>query len=216
MTDLHPRTHLRATAWVPNDDPHRAWTTAASLAADWIWQRSEIERVPPVLVTNSLDTQRIDVFDEIARAGGHTTPRSRTYFDKAPVLACAPTAQSLGLAMDIARGFSLVAVEGQSISLAEWAAGAGAVNLLTAETSSSAIPDDVRDDLESVIFDGGRNGWTGPDEKAHARRHLTEHVRTGRLTPDQAASYVMSQGVSDGGAKPVEVRAGDEVPFLAP
>ena len=98
------------------------------------------------------------------------------------------------------RGFSLVAVETKQVSLAEWAAGAEAVNLLTDETSPSAIPDDVRDDLDSVTFDGGRNGWTGPDEKAYARRHLLEQVRAGRLSPDQAASYVTSRGASDRGA----------------
>lgn len=203
MADLHPRTHLRAAAWVPDDDPHRDRADAAELAADWIWQRSEIEGAAPVLVTN---TQRaggfgIDSLDEIARAGGYTTPRSRTRLDRAPVLVFVPYEQSLQCAMDQARGFSLVAVETKGFVLAEWAAGADAVNLLTDETSTSAIPDDARKDLDSAMFYGVRNGWTGPDEKAHARRHLLEHVRAGRLSPDQAASYDMSQGASDRGAK---------------
>lgn len=202
MADLHPRTHLRAAAWVP-DDPERDWAEAAAIAADWLWQRSQIEGVPPVLVTN---TQKaggpgLGVLDEIARAGGHTTPRSRTRLDPAPVLAYVPYAESLQCAMDQARGFSLVAVETKRFPLAEWAAGAGAINLLTHETSPSAIPDNVRDDLDSVMFYGGRNGWTGPDEKDHARRYLMDHVRAGTLDPEEAASYVMSQGASDRGAK---------------
>lgn len=53
MADLHPRTHLRAAAWVPDDDPHRDWADAADLAAEWLWQRSEEEGVPPLLVTNA-------------------------------------------------------------------------------------------------------------------------------------------------------------------
>lgn len=203
MADLHPKTHLRAAAWVPEDDPQRDWADAVAIAADWLWQRSQIEGVAPVLVTN---TQKaggpgLGMLDEIARAGGHTTPRSRAHLDPAPVLAYVPYAESLQCAMDQARGFSLVAVETRRFPLAEWTAGAGAINLLTHETSPSAIPDDVRDDLDSAVFYGGNNGWTGPDEKDHARRHLIEHLLSGRLSAEQAASYVMSQGVSDRGAK---------------
>lgn len=104
-----------------------------------------------------------------ARVGGYTTPQSRTRVDRAPVFVYVPDERSLRFAMDQARGYSLAAVQGSLFPPAEWAAGADAINLLTDETSSSAIPDDVRDDLDSVMFYGGRNGWTGPDEKAHAR-----------------------------------------------
>jgi hypothetical protein len=72
---------------------------------------------------------------------------------------------------------------------------------LTEETTSLGIPDDVLRDLDSAVFYGGRNGWTGADEKTHAERHLVGHVEAGRLDPEQAASYVMSQGVSDRSAK---------------
>ncbi|TLH68128.1 hypothetical protein C1S82_26805 [Mycolicibacterium cosmeticum] len=52
------------------------------------------------------------------------------------------------------------------------------------------------------MLDGGRNGWTGPDEKAQARRYLIDHIRAGRLTPDQAAAYTLtSPAVSERGAK---------------
>ncbi len=37
MVELHPTTHVRAAAWVPDDDPERPWDEAAELAADWIW-----------------------------------------------------------------------------------------------------------------------------------------------------------------------------------
>jgi hypothetical protein len=64
------------------------------------------------------------------------------------------------------------------------------------------MDDDVRKDLDSVIFYGGRNGWTGPDDKAQARRYLTGHISGGRLTPERAAAYALSsQSVSDRGAK---------------
>lgn len=203
MADLHPRTHLRAAAWVPDDDPHRDWADAVELAAEWIWQQSENEGAAPRLVTNTNRTGGfgIEALDEIVRAGRHTTPQSRSKPDPGPTLVFVPYEPSLKCAMDLARGFSLAAVETKQFSLAEWAAGADAVNLLTNEVSASAIHDDARNDLDSAMLYGGRNGWTGSDEKAHARRFLLDHVRAGRLTPDQAASYVMSQGASDRGAK---------------
>lgn len=103
--------------------------------------------------------------------------------------------------MGLARGHSLAVVEG-STPLAEWAAGAAAINLLTGQVTTSQVDDDVRKDLDSVIFYGGRNGWAGADDKAQVRRYLSGHVSGGRLTPDQAAAYALSShSVSDRGAK---------------
>ena len=103
--------------------------------------------------------------------------------------------------MGLARDYSLAVIEG-STPLAEWAACAAAINLLTGQVTSSELDDDVRKDLDSVIFYGGRNGWTGADEKAHVRRFLSNHMSGGRLTPDQAAAYALSsQSVSERGAK---------------
>jgi hypothetical protein len=202
--NLHPSTHLRAAAWVPNDDPKRPWEEAISPAAEWLWERSQAEGAPPLLVSNARSAASWGYADleEIVRAGGHATPKSRTRQDRGPVLAFAPTEASLQLAMGLARGYSLVVVEGSLLPLAEWAASAGATNLLTGLSTASQIPDDVRSDLDSVVFYGGRNGWTGPDEKGQAQRYLSPHVRAGRLTPDQAAGYALSSpSVSDRGAK---------------
>ncbi|WP_176456317.1 hypothetical protein [Mycobacterium marinum] len=206
--DLHPLTRLRAAAWVPDDDPQRPWEEAISLAAQWLWERSRAEGVPPLLVSNARNAAGWGYADleEIIGAGGHATPKSRTRHDRGPVLAFAPTEASLQLAMDLARGYSLVVVEGSLLPLAEWAASAGAINLLTGRATESQIPDDVREDLASVVFYGGRNGWTGLDEKVQAKQHLSRHVRAGRLTPDQAAAYALSsQSVSDRGAKRLHV-----------
>ena len=128
--DLPPSTHLQAAAWVPDDDPERPWEEAIALAARWLWDRSAAEALHPLLVSN---TQKVANWnyadlDEIARAGGHATPHSRTPYDRGPVLAFVPDERSLHFAMDLARGYSLAVVEG-SLSLAEWAAGAGAINL---------------------------------------------------------------------------------------
>lgn len=202
MPDLHPTTHLQAAAWVPDDDPERPWEVAADLAADWIWEHSRIEGVTPLLVTNTLQNAvGIECLDEIARRGGQATPQGKRRFDRGPVLAYVPDERTLRLALDLARGHSLAAVETVSFPLAEWAAGAEAVNLLDGSTSSSNLPDDVKVDLDHAVFFGGNNGWTGQHEKQHARNHLVRHVQAGRLAPEQAAAYVMAKGVSGKGAK---------------
>lgn len=202
MADLHPTTHLQAAAWVPDDDPERPWEDAADLAVDWIWERSKIEGGTPLLVTNTLQNAvGIRCLDEIARKGGQATPQGKQRFDRGPVLAYVPAERTLRLALDLARGYSLAVVETVSFPLAEWAAGAEAVNLLDGSTSSSNLPDDVKADLDHAVFFGGNNGWTGQHEKQHARNHLVRHVQAGRLAPEQAASYVMAKGVSGKGAK---------------
>jgi hypothetical protein len=182
----------------------RPWQNAIAFAAEWIWECSRAEGLAPVLVSNAKNVAGMGYadLDEIIRKGGHVTPQSGTRYDHGPVLAYVPNERALHVAMDLARGYSLAVVEGRSLSLAEWAANAGATNLLTGQTTPSQIPDDVRRDLDFAILDGGRNGWTGPDEKAQALRCLTDHIRAGRLTPDQAAAYVLtSASVSDSGAK---------------
>ena len=202
MADLHPTTHRQAAAWVPDDDPERPWEVAAELAADWIWEHSKIEGVTPLLVTNTFQNAvGIECLDEIASKGGQATPQGKQRFDRGPVLAYVPDERTLRLALDLARGYSLAVVETVSFPLAEWAAGAGAVNLLDGSTSSSNLPDDVKADLDHAVFFGGNNGWTGLHEKQHARNHLLRHVQAGRLAPEQAASYVMAKGVSGKGAK---------------
>jgi len=199
---LHPTTHLQAAAWVPDDDPSRPWDVATELAADWLWERSRVEGVEPMLVTNALKSGTfMPALSEIARAGGHAAPQGRERFGPGPVLAYVPDERSLRLALGLARGYSLVVVEGSLFPIGEWAAGAGAINLLTGEPSSSSIPEDVRKDLDHVMFFGGNNSWTGPHEKENARLFLSKHVRSKRLSPDDAAGYVMSKGASDRGAK---------------
>lgn len=202
MIEARVTTDLQAVAWVPDDDPERPWEDAAVLAADWIWQRSGIEGQVPLLVTNTFQNAAgIECLEEIAREGGQATPQSKHRFDRGPVLAYVPAERTLKLALDLARGYSLALVETVSFPLTEWAACAGATNLLDGSTSSSGIPDDVKADLDHAVFFGGNNGWTGQHEKQHARSHLVRHVTADRLAPEQAAAYAMAHGVSDKGAR---------------
>ena len=202
MPGLHPKPHLQAAAWVPDDDPERPWDDAADLAADWIWARSEIEYVKPLLVTNTFQNARgIDCLDEIASKGGQATPQGKQRFERGPVLAYVPDERTLELSLNLARGYSLAVVETVSFPLAEWAASAGAINLLDGSVGSSSLSDDIQADLDHAVFFGGNNGWTGRHERQHARNRLTRHVQASRLAPEQAASYVMAKGVSGKGAK---------------
>jgi hypothetical protein len=153
-------------------------------------------------VTNTLQNGvGIPCLEDIASRGGQATPQGKQRFDHGPVLAYVPYERALKLALDLARGYSLAVVETDSFSLTEWAAGADAINLLDGSTTTSGMPDDVKADLDRTVFFGGNNGWTGPHEKKNVLVHLETHVRSGRLAPEQAASYVLSQGVSDRGAK---------------
>lgn len=191
---------LRLAAWVPDDDPERPWDDAADLAAEWIWERSRSEGVQPMVVTNTFSVHLPVSLATIADQGW-ATPQGKGRYDRGPVVVFVPDERTLRKAMDLARGHSLVAIEGYGFSLAQWAAGVDAINLVDPSQRSDPLPTAVIKDLDSVVFFGGRNGWTGRHEQDHARSHLADHVRSGRLQPDQAAAYVMSQGVSDRGAK---------------
>lgn len=136
-----------------DDDPERPWDETAKLAADWIWQRSEIEGESPLLVTNTFQNARgIDVLEEIARSGGQATPQGTEHFNRGPVLAYVPTERTLELALNLAHGYSLVVVETDSFPLSEWAAAAGATNLLDGSTSVSALDSDVVHALDRAFF----------------------------------------------------------------
>ena len=117
--DLHPSTHLRAAAWVPDDVEDRPYEDAIALAADWIWERSQDEDLVPLLVSNAQNAGSFGYadLDEIIRAGGHTTPQSRSRPDRGPVLAFVPDERSLHFAMGLARGHSLAVVEGSTCLL---------------------------------------------------------------------------------------------------
>jgi hypothetical protein len=192
---------LRATAWVPDDDPHRPWAEAAELAADWIWERANIEQSTPLLVTNVVGSSELpDVLKDIAQRGGRTSPQAKSRHDRGPVLAYVPHEAALQLAVDLARGYSLAVVETLRFPLTGWAAGVGAIDLLKG-TRTMELTEAVRKQLDSTVFFGGNNGWSGSHEKEDARRHLIPLVHSGDLTIEDAVSYVMSQGVSDRGAK---------------
>jgi len=73
------------------------------------------------------------------------------------------------MALDLARGFSLAVVEGGSFPMWEWAASAGAINLLTNDHASSELASDVRKSLDAAIFFGCGHGWTKRPRRSYRR-----------------------------------------------
>lgn len=82
------------------------------------------------------------------------------------------------MALDLARGYTLAVVEGGSFPMWEWAASAGAINLLTNDHASCELASDVRKSLDAAIFFGCGHGWTGQHEKEHDKRHLLAYVKS--------------------------------------
>ncbi|MCJ1709551.1 hypothetical protein [Microbacterium sp. VKM Ac-2923] len=137
MEKIPPTTFVRAAAWVP-DDHDRPWEEAANLASEWIWQRSQEEETLPLLVTSTLQNGRdIQSLVEIAVTCGHATPRGKQRFIVGPVIAYLPDARTLDLATGLAYMHSLVVVETARFPLLDWATGAGAVNLLDMQSTTS-------------------------------------------------------------------------------
>ncbi len=120
-------------AWVP-EDRHRPYDDAVDLALDWLEQQIADEGArTAVLVTNG---KAIDGMPNrlvrFARRYSHTTPRSAHRVQGSrgvPVMAYVPIDEAFELAADLARGSSLVAVEGFATSLTGWANSVGAVDL---------------------------------------------------------------------------------------
>lgn len=201
VESLSSETNFQAVAWIPDRAPESPWDRAVDLAATWISAQGRKEGVSPRLVTNTAkNAQGYERLEALARQGGHKTPQMRQHLTRGPVLAFLPDRATLALANDLARGFSLVAVETASFPLAEWAAQIGAVNLLDGTQEPSRITDEGIEALDSAIFFGGRNGWSGQEEKQHAQEHLAPLVDAGQLTPEDAEAYALSAGVTDRGA----------------
>lgn len=198
----HPKSLLRSAGWVP-ERAGMTWDAAATEAVAWILERSAAEGIAPLLVTQTRGGGIPQVLQRVS-GHGHATPQSRGSFGVGPVLAYVPEARALSFAMSRARGHSLAVVEGNAYPLNEWAAAVGALGLLTGVVTESQLDAEVVADLESTIFYGGNNGWSGSDEKRHVRTHLGAPVRAGRLEPDDAAAFVLGRGVSHHGADRID------------
>ncbi len=191
---------LRAAAWVRSSDSHRQGIDGTDLAARWIQERGDSDAVPPVVITSTLSIGLPISLRGIAGIGGRWAPQIHDRGVRRSVVVYVPDARTLSYAVDCARGYSLVAIEG-SHSIATWATGVEAVNLVDHWKPALRLTPEVVADLQHAVVNGGINGWAGMRQREQAVHHLVRHIRSGALTPEDAAAYAVSHGLSDRSAQ---------------
>ena len=120
------------------------------------------------------------------------------------MLVYTPDQKTIDFALGSAHESSLDVIEGFCFPMKQWAAAANAVDLTTGTAPESAFSARARIALDPAVFFGGNNGWSGQYERDHARRHLSGHVRTGSLSSEDTAAYVLASRASARGAQRLE------------
>lgn len=168
--------NFSSVAWVPDDDPQRDWETAASLAADWVNEKSAQSGASAVLVTNALNHLNVPSLENFERRHSRISrlaSRTRVGSGEGPVLSYVPEAEDLLFAMGLARNADLAVVEGGLFPLQGWAAWYEAYDLVRDEPTPP-LPDPIREAVDRLKF-YGNNGFGDPFGKQEAR------VTLGRL-----------------------------------
>lgn len=194
-----------AYAWVPDDDPTRAWSIAAGLAVEWVDERCRVENATGVLVTNSMRHLGVPALDEFERRNTKTSRRAgraRVPEGEGPVLAYVPHAEELDFATQLARNSSLAVVETASFPLGGWAAVVGAFNLVT-EDFTGPLDTAVVEAIEGLTF-YGNNGFGDEFGKRMARSILEDLTDRPEWNAGLLPGAVLAAGVSDDGVKNLE------------
>jgi hypothetical protein len=194
-------TYQRKRAWIPDYD---SGDEAIDLALSWIRKEASDQDPAPLLVTNTFNNgdglRSARVFRERDR---WITPRSDgggAHFG--PVVAFVPEVEAFTLAEQRSHKSLLCVIQSHWLPIDEWAAEVGAEDLThPGRTAESKLDPDLKKALDSVDFFGGSNGWTGPDEKKHARRALEDFRGTGLLDPELIGGYMLAKGVGENGYK---------------
>lgn len=192
-------------AWVPDDDPERDWEIAASLAVEWIEKQCAEQGASAVLVTNVVDTAwSVPSLANFAERHDHTTPQTRVTrvgCGAGPVLAYVPTPKSLFLAMTLARGSSLCAVEGiQTFPLAGWAREAGAINLLRPNKPPGQEDRSIVEAVQRLVF-YGTHAYGTPLDRQQAERIVRGLRDEGLLDAEALPGAVAAHGISPRGVE---------------
>ncbi|QUF07159.1 hypothetical protein KCV87_14620 [Actinosynnema pretiosum subsp. pretiosum] len=190
-------------AWVPDDDSGLTFDELEAPAVEWIEQMSAEAGVAPILVVNAVQSAAgPGIVAEFGRRYGYTTPRTKDHpASGVPVLAFRPTLEAFDYAQQLARGSALCVIEGMSFPLAMWAAEVGAINLLNPDAPVPVLDPKLEEDLDSIHFFGGNNGWSGPHERDHARQFLQTWRDQGELDADLICGYMQAKGVHARGIK---------------
>lgn len=183
---------IQHAAWVP-EDAEQDWEDAAALAARWVRMRAKDERAAPILVANTLDaTSSIRAL----RGFEVTSPQSRSRPTRdEPVFAYAPTLESLVYAEELARGSSIVVVEGFSFPVRGWARERSALNLSTEQKETEAQDERWLRALERLAFHKN-NGWGDTLGKKAAQRVVDDLRMAGLLDADELVSALAARDAS--------------------
>ncbi|MFE3034263.1 hypothetical protein ACFXKY_21815 [Streptomyces canus] len=195
---------LRA-AWVPDDDPERDWQVAADLAVHWVEREAAEQDATAVLVLNAFGAeQTVPALRQLARRHLVATPRSgrqRVGSGVGPVLAYVPDSKTLEFATGLARGSSLVAVEGVNLfPLRGWASQVHAIDLTRPECEVEEVDSRLISALGRLKF-YGNNGYGPPFDRQQAARVLDDLRSAGLLDRDVVLGAMAAQGVSPNGLK---------------
>lgn len=198
------KSYVNHLAWLPDSDA--ADHELEESAVEWITQRARAEGKAPIAFTKTrIGAEHLrPPFSEFVRRYGLTYQRDRRKPSGHPVLALFPDAASLSASRQCARGSSLMVVESHGLSLHGWAAATGATDITGIHEPMTLIHPDARKALDSAIFFGGGNNWTGRHEREDAADSLRSVVGRRLLSAEIASSYVLGHGrVTEVGAKKI-------------
>lgn len=185
---------------MPDDDAERDWQVAADLAVRWVRQECTAQGVTGVLVLNALGVEgHSPSLRRFAAEHAVTTPRaSRNRVERGvgPVLAYVPDEKSLDFAMGLARGSSLVVVEGiHTFPLSGWARQLGAVDLTRTKEGAREIDPALATAIDRMDF-YKNNGFGDHFGKQQAHRILDDLRGAGQMDGDVILGALAARGAS--------------------
>lgn len=183
-------------AWCPGFDTDFDPDDSLEIAYKWLADAERRLGGRGILVMNAALMRR----NRPLLASAHweiVSPRTRRPRDVGPVLAVYPSAETLDLAEDLARGSALCVIGGSRFDVAPWIRRTGATCLVEGfgVTESAVLPAEITESLDHMLFFGGHNGFLGAGEKEDAIRRLHAIARR-RDAPTQEAieEYLHSTG----------------------
>lgn len=116
------------------------------------------------------------------------------------MLVYVPTEEALDLAMDLARGAPVCAVESASLRLHGWAEQLGAVDLT--DPDAAPVDNEIADAVDRLHFYGNNGYGPGFDRnQASAVLRVLAQSLDGPVDADRIVGAVLARGVSARGAK---------------
>jgi hypothetical protein len=176
-------------AWVPADDPRRAWDPTPD-AVRWILQQADLLQLKPVLLsdprlTGAL-TPALSYLDLRARHDRWSRVTGRA------VLVMLPTLGMAARALRAAHGGAVAIIEAAEVPLAGWAAETRALNLVTGRPQEALARETLRD--LGRLRRCGDGEWLTPAQ-ADAARAVLQGMAT-PADPGQLAGYLLAHGRS--------------------